>query len=142
MYYGITQDPITKDFMLIMDYYESGDLKYYITKKFYDINWIDKLDILNYIISGLDHIHDQKVIHQDLHSGNILCGSSSNKHPVVISDLGISKSSTESTDNNMIYGIIPYIAPEIFEEQKYTTVSDIYSFGMIMWELMTGRKPF
>ncbi len=128
--------------MLIMDYYESGDLKYYITKKFYDINWINKLNILKYIINGLDHIHNQKFIHRDLHSGNILHGNPSNKHPVVISDLGISKSSTESTDNNVVYGIIPYIAPEIFLEQKYTTASDIYSFGMIMWELMTGRKPF
>ncbi len=100
------------------------------------------MDIFRYIINGLDHIHIQKFIHRDLHSGNILYGNSSNKHPVVISDLGISKSSIELTDNNMIYGIIPYLAPEIFEEQKYTTASDIYSFGMIMWELMTGRKPF
>jgi len=142
VYYGITQDPITKDFMLIMDYYESGDLEHYITKNFYNLDWINKLEILKYIIEGLDHIHSQKVIHRDLHSGNILCSDSSNKHPVVISDLGISKSSTESTGNNVIYGIIPYIAPEVFEEQKYTTASDIYGFGMIMWELMTGRKPF
>ena len=42
----------------------------------------------------------------------------------------------------MRYGIVPYIAPEGFQGQKYTKASDIYSFGMIMWELMTGRKPF
>ncbi|CAG8749811.1 14312_t:CDS:1, partial [Racocetra fulgida] len=41
-----------------------------------------------------------------------------------------------------IYGVIPYIAPEIFIREKYTTVSDIYSFGMIMWEMTTGQKPF
>ena len=38
-----------------------------------------------------------------------------------------------------VYGIIPYVSPEILQGQKYT---DIYSFGMIMWELMTGRRPF
>src|SRR5207248_3569478 len=60
-----------------------------------------------------------------------------------IGDLGISKSATESTDdNNENYGIIPYMSPEIFQGQKYTTASDVYSFGMIMWELMTGRRPF
>ena len=57
--------------------------------------------------------------------------------------MGISKSATESTDdNNENYGIIPYMAPEIFLGQKYTSASDIYSLGMIMWELMTGRRPF
>ena len=58
--------------------------------------------------------------------------------------MGISKSATESTDdnNNENYGIIPYMAPEIFQGQKYTEASDIYSFGMIMWEFMTGRRPF
>ncbi|CAI2186588.1 2407_t:CDS:2, partial [Funneliformis geosporum] len=58
----------------------------------------------------------------------------------------ISKLSTElSVNDNECYGIIPYIAPEIFQGQKYkkyTKASDIYSFGMIMWELMTGRSPF
>ncbi len=98
--------------MLIMDYYESGDLRHYITKKFYDINWIDKLEILKHIINGLDHIHNQKFIHRDLHSGNILCGNSSNKHPVVISDLGISKSSMDN-DGGQIYRVISYMAPEI-----------------------------
>ena len=58
-----------------------------------------------------------------------------------IGDLGLSKSSTKTKDKE-IYGIIPYMAPEILQRQKYTTASDIYSFGMIMWECMTGRRPF
>ena len=53
------------------------------------------------------------------------------------------ESATESADdNNEKYGIIPYVAPEILQGQKCTKASDIYSFGMIMWEFMTGRRPF
>ncbi|GBB95657.1 hypothetical protein RclHR1_02590002 [Rhizophagus clarus] len=52
-----------------------------------------------------------------------------------------SKSATEF-ESNENYGIIPYMAPETFQGQKYTKASDVYSFGMIMWELMTGRRPF
>ncbi|CAI2177236.1 18417_t:CDS:2 [Funneliformis geosporum] len=51
------------------------------------------------------------------------------------------KSATEDEDSE-IYGIIPYVSPEALQGKKYTTASDIYSFGMIMWEYMTGRRPF
>src|SRR6266498_2504704 len=71
-YYGITKNPITNDFIIIMKYYELGSLKDYITKNFYSIKWNEKSNILRYIAKGLDHIHNQKIIHRDFHSGNIL----------------------------------------------------------------------
>src|SRR5687768_13921248 len=140
-YYGITQNPITKDLIIIMKYYKLGSLKDYITKNFYNIKWNEKLEILKNIIVGLNHLHNQKIIHRDFHCGNILY---ENEVDVVISDLGISKSSISSIDDDddEIYGIISYMAPEILQRKKYTMASDIYSFGMIMWELITGRMPF
>jgi len=140
-YYGITQNPITKDFIIIMKYYKLGSLKDYMKKIFYNIKWIEKLKILKCILAGLNHLHNQKIIHRDFHSGNILY---ENEWDIVISDLGISKSSISSIDNDddEIYGVISYMAPEILQGKDYTTASDIYSFGMIMWELITGRMPF
>ena len=49
-YYGITQDPITEDFIIIMKYYKLGSLKDYMTKNFYNIKWIEKLKILQNIV--------------------------------------------------------------------------------------------
>ncbi|RGB43014.1 kinase-like domain-containing protein [Rhizophagus diaphanus] len=140
-YFGITRDPVTEDIMIVMPYYNSGDLIYYITKVFYEIKWEEKLKNLIKIIIGLMNIHSVNIVHRDLHSGNIFFD---NTKSAIIGDLGISKSATESTDdnNNENYGIIPYMAPEIFQGQKYIKASDIYSFGMVMWELMTGRRPF
>src|ERR1043165_1766479 len=137
-YYGITQDPKTKDFIIIMKYYKLGSLKNYIRTNFFKIKWNEKLQILQNIVLGLHHLHNQKIIHRDFHSGNILY---ENEFDVVISDLGISKSSMDNDDGE-IYGVISYMAPEIFRGKGYTMASDIYSFGMIMWELMTGRTPF
>src|ERR1044071_8397910 len=129
-YYGITQDPITKDFIIIMNYYKY-DLKRYLAENFYNIDWNKRLKILGKIIKGLVHIHSQKIIHRDFHSGNILC---ENEFDIVISDLGLSKSSKSSTasttDDDKIYGVIAYVAPEIFRGEKYTMASEIYSFGM------------
>jgi serine/threonine protein kinase len=139
-YFGITQHPGTQNFMIITKYYESGDLRNYITNNFYNISWFRKLIKLQYIINGLKNIHNANIIHRDYHSGNILVATGETP---ITGDLGISKSATESlNDENEIYGIIPYVAPEIFQGKKYTKASDIYSFGMIMWELMTGRRPF
>ncbi|POG66833.1 kinase-like domain-containing protein [Rhizophagus irregularis DAOM 181602=DAOM 197198] len=101
-----------------------------------------KLNKLRDMIKGLKMLHDEGVIHQDYHSGNIF--NAGNKGASAITgDFGISKSAIEtSDDDNEVYGIIPYVAPEVFQGQKYTKSSDIYSFSMIMWELMTGRRPF
>src|SRR5688572_9899567 len=139
-YYGITHNPITGDFMMIMKYYMLGSLKDYITKNFYNLKWNEKLGILMKIIEGLSHLHNQKIIHRNLHSGNILY---ENEFDIVISDLGRSKSSIDNDDDDdEIYGLISYMAPEVLQRKGYTMASDIYSFGMIMWELMTGRMPF
>ena len=137
-YYGITQDPETKDFIIIMKYYKS-DLRSYITKDFYNIEWNKKLKILLYIAKGLNYIHSQNIIHRDLHSGNILY---ENENDVIISDLGISKSAMESTCDEKCYGIISYMAPEILQKKEYTISSDIYSYGMIMYEFIMGKIPF
>src|SRR5688572_27089377 len=118
-YYGITQDPNTKDFTIIMKYYKY-DLKRYIAENFYNTGWNKRLKILCNIIEGLVHIHSQKIIHRDFHSGNILC---ENEFDIVISDLGLSKSSTTSTNDDKIYGITAYVAPEIFGRKKYTMAS-------------------
>ena len=60
----------------------------------------------------------------------------------LICDLGLSQPANNTLSNNEIYGVIPYIAPEILKGSKFSKESDIYSMGMIMWELTTGCKPF
>ena len=63
------------------------------------------------------------------------------KYQWQIGDLGLSQPA-DNTSNNDIYGVIPYIAPEIFKGSQFSKESDVYGFGMIMWELTTGCKPF
>src|ERR1044071_5693434 len=71
-YYGVTRNPSTRDFIIIMRYYKS-DLRKFMTKNFYDLEWNQKLGILIQVAEGLNHIHNQRIIHRDLHSRNILC---------------------------------------------------------------------
>ena len=77
-------------------------------------------------------------IHHDLHSGNIFSYITDYSY---IGDLGLCQQVVDKKDNK-IYGVIPYLAPEVLSKKPYTKESDIYSFGMIMWEFTTGKKPF
>ena len=73
-----------------------------------------------------------------MHSGNILSYDIWNS---CIGDLGLCRQVVED-NKNKIYGVIPYLAPEVLSKKPYTKESDIYSFGMIMWEYTSGKKPF
>ncbi|RIB23963.1 kinase-like domain-containing protein [Gigaspora rosea] len=86
-------------------------------------------------------IHSQELVHRDLHSGNIL---QDNLHSAYIADLGLSISANIAIkkEKRGVYGILPYIAPEILEGEQYTTASDIYSFGIILWEILYGKSVF
>ena len=75
-----------------------------------------------------------------MHSGNIF--SYNNASYSLIGDLGLCQPLNEKDNSNKIFGVIPYLAPEVLSRKPYTKESDIYSFGMIMWEFTTGKKPF
>ncbi|GBC12390.2 kinase-like domain-containing protein [Rhizophagus irregularis DAOM 181602=DAOM 197198] len=137
-FHGITQDLATKEYILIMEYANGGNLHDYLQNNFINITWKEKSHILAKIITGLYNIHLNNFIHRDFHSGNILLSDQS----WLVGDFGLSQPANSTSPNNEIYGVIPYIAPEIFKGAAFSQKSDIYSFGMIMWELTTGCKPF
>ncbi|PKC67252.1 kinase-like protein [Rhizophagus irregularis] len=142
--YGFTRDPKFGDYILVMEYASGGDLHNILREKFTEITWDkQKLAILWQISEGLETIHKSEFIHRDFHSGNILSNLSNEKrHRWQIGDLGLSQPVSNAQSNNEIYGVIPYVAPEIFKGSVFSKESDIYCMGMIMWELTTGCKPF
>jgi serine/threonine protein kinase len=79
------------------------------------------------------------LIHRDFHPGNIL---NSSKDMCIITDLGLCRPANEESQEDKIYGVMPYVAPEILCGQPYTQASDIYSFGIIAYEILTGLPPY
>ena len=104
--YGITQDPKTNSFMIVMYYAENGNLRQSLNNRFNSMNWKEKLDILYQIAHGLNGIHDNKLIHHDFHCGNILSNGPYNTY---ITDLGLCQPAnvkTSQNENKKIYGEI------------------------------------
>jgi len=89
------------------------------------------------VCASLYDIHKKDLIHCDLHSGNILVSG----RACFITGLGLC-GPVDDQSSNKIYGVMSYIAPEVLCGNKNTKESDIYSIGMLMWELFLGHPPF
>ncbi|GBC18544.2 kinase-like domain-containing protein [Rhizophagus irregularis DAOM 181602=DAOM 197198] len=127
--YGISQNPNTKEYIIVFKYAKKGNFNNWINKNYECFNWHDKLSVLDNIICGLEEIHQKKYIHHDFHTGNILFlrekiynfGNS-----ISISDMGLF-GEVGNEDETKIYGVMPYVAPEVLRGKLYTQAADIYS---------------
>jgi serine/threonine protein kinase len=99
------------------------------------------LSILRQVAEALDYAHQQGIIHRDIKPSNILLDSAGN---AFLSDFGIAHmmSGTQFTATGSLIGTPTYMSPEQGRGDELTTVSDIYSLGIILFELLTGKVPF
>ncbi|RGB29252.1 kinase-like domain-containing protein, partial [Rhizophagus diaphanus] len=156
--YGISQDPDTKNYIMVLQYAKCGNFNNWIRYYSENINYDARLEVLCNIFNGLKEIHQMKMVHRDFHIGNILINNdhsltlpNNNRYhlstdinlPVTayISDMGLCGEAS-NTDKTKIYGVMPYVAPEVLRNKPYTQAADVYSFGMVMYFIITGRQPF
>ena len=116
---------------------EDGSLRSNLMIKRYNPN--DKYRNLFHVAESLSALHKCNLVHGDLHSGNLLLYG---QEYMRISDLGLSKPVDKSNKSNEIYGVLPYVAPEVLLGNSYTKADDVYSFGIIMWEMTSGIPAF
>jgi serine/threonine protein kinase len=139
--FGITKDPISNNFMMVIEYAENGSLRQHLNNSFNSMKWNEKLKILRDIAEGLDKIHKPGLIHRDFHCGNIL----NYNNFTFITDLGLCRPANVKPSQNEckeLYGVLPYIAPEVLRGKEYTQESDIYGFGIIAYEVCTGLPSY
>jgi len=122
---------------MVLYYAEGGSLNNLIKR---DGSWINDMNALYWIIKGLKILHEKNMVHCDFHIGNILLRNHGSSIPY-ISDMGLC-GEVGNVDATKIYGVMPYVAPEVLRGKPYTQAADIYSFGMIMYFMATGRQPF
>ncbi|RHZ68688.1 hypothetical protein Glove_294g133 [Diversispora epigaea] len=136
--YGITKNPTENEYMMVMNYAKDGSLRKMLNNQFKYLTWRKKFLILSSIAKGLKNIHEMGFMHKDFHSGNIVHQS---EFLCYITDFGLCKPASEK-DSEKIFGIIPYMAPETLSRGEYIQASDIYSFGMIILEVLTSYPPY
>lgn len=127
---------------IIMDYIEGESLDEEIKKKV-TLSLVRIIEISNDILSALSYMHSKKFIHRDLKPGNIILDAQNKK--AVIIDFGLAKNLagyTNLTRSKYIMGSYPYMPPEQWRGEDVNLGSDIYSFGVMLFEMATGTLPF
>ncbi|KAJ1688401.1 hypothetical protein LUZ63_019791 [Rhynchospora breviuscula] len=127
---------------MVTEYMEMGSLYYLIhmTGQKKRLTWRKRLKMLRDICRGLMCIHRMKIVHRDLKSANCLV----NKHwTVKICDFGLSRVMTGgSMSDSSSAGTPEWMAPELIRNEPFTEKCDIFSLGVIMWELCTLKRPW
>lgn len=125
---------------IIMEYVEGQTLKQLIKKRG-KLTLSEVSDIMLQLLNGITHAHEAYIIHRDIKPQNILI---LNNGLVKIADFGIAASLNESelTQTNSVMGSVYYLPPEQASGTLMTLKSDIYSLGIVMFELLTGKLPY
>lgn len=124
---------------MVMEYVEGTDLEAYIKNNF-PIPYQQVIDIMAQILEAVEDAHEHNIIHRDLKPQNVLID---NHQQIKITDFGIAAVAENSmTQTNTIMGSVHYLSPEQARGGITTNKSDIYSLGIMLYEMLTGKVPF
>jgi predicted Ser/Thr protein kinase len=142
-FYGISVDTPGR-YSIVMDYMAGGSL-YNLLHNQQPLIWESRYRIALDVTSGLAHLHSKDILHRDLKSLNVLLDSQLRAR---LTDFGLSRIKTETTTttataSSQSVGTLQWMAPELFQRRaKYTKNADMYSYGMVLWELASRKVPF
>ena len=128
------------EYYIVMEYLSGKTLKQ-LLKKRETLTLTEVIDIMSQITDGISHAHSSYIIHRDIKPQNIMIEDNG---LIKITDFGIAMAlnATQLTQTNSVMGSVHYLPPEQASGKNSTIKSDIYSIGILMYELITGSVPF
>lgn len=123
---------------LVTEFLERGSLSHILYNQDNHLNWEHKKSIAQDIATGMAYLHKNSIIHRDVKSSNMLVAAD---WKVKIADFGFSRVKADNQTMTQC-GTVAWTAPEIFEGLHYTEKADVFSYGVILWELVFRKKPW
>ncbi len=126
---------------IVMELIEGITLKQYMQKRGGKLSWKESLHFITQIMKALSHAHSRGIIHRDIKPHNIMVLRDGS---VKVADFGIARlvSASQNTMTQEALGSVHYISPEQARGSRIDARSDIYSAGVVLYEMLTGRLPY
>lgn len=144
-FYGVVRDGPDGSLATVTEFMVNGSLKQFLRKKDRTIDRRKRVILAMDAAFGMEYLHGKNIVHFDLKCENLLVNMRDPQRPICkIGDLGLSKVKQHTLVSGGVRGTLPWMAPELLSG-KSNMVSekiDVYSFGIVMWELLTGEEPY
>jgi len=126
---------------LVLEFIPGGDLRNFLRQRGGQLLALDAISIVSSVLQALDFAHDHGIIHRDIKPENIFLTQAGQ---VKVGDFGLARSMTDAhlTQDGSITGTIAYLAPECLRGMDCSLQSDLYSVGVVLYELLTGNVPY
>ncbi|XP_002524447.2 serine/threonine-protein kinase A-Raf [Ricinus communis] len=144
-FYGVVTDGPANNLGTVTEYMVNGSLKQVFRRKDRTVDRRKRTILAMDAAIGMEYLHEKNIVHFDLKSPNLLVNMRDPLRPVCkIGDLGLSKIKKRTLVSGGVRGTIPWMAPELLNSNNkmVTEKVDVYSFGIVMWELLTGEEPY
>eukprot|EP00850_Spirogloea_muscicola_P000620 SM000002S05700 [mRNA] locus=s2:1699231:1706176:+ [translate_table: standard] len=144
-FYGVVKDGPGGTLATVTEYMVNGSLKQVLHKKERTIDRKKRVLIAMDAAFGMEYLHTKNIVHFDLKCDNLLVNLRDTQRPICkVGDLGLSKIKHKTMVSGGVRGTLPWMAPELLDGRStlVTEKVDVFSFGIVMWELLTGDEPY
>jgi len=130
----------TDDMYIVTEFVSGGDLRSKLKEPSLDIDWPTRLAIARDIALAMNYLHSKNIMHRDLKSHNLLVAEG---WKIKVCDFGLARIAPNDGDRNLmtIVGTNEWMAPEVAIGENYALSADVFSYGMVLFEIITREKP-
>ncbi|KAL6543525.1 hypothetical protein OROHE_010147 [Orobanche hederae] len=144
-FYGVVLDGPDGSVATVTEYMVNGSLRNALQKTERNLDKRKRLLIGMDVAFGMEYLHGKNIVHFDLKSDNLLVNLRDPHRPICkVGDLGLSKVKCQTLISGGVRGTLPWMAPELLNGSSSLVSEkvDVFSFGIVMWELLTGEEPY
>ncbi|KAJ0984825.1 hypothetical protein J5N97_003181 [Dioscorea zingiberensis] len=144
-FYGVVLDGPGDSVATVTEFMVNGSLKHALQKNDKTLDHRKRLLIAMDVAFGMEYLHGKNIVHFDLKSDNLLVNLRDPQRPICkVGDLGLSKVKCQTLISGGVRGTLPWMAPELLNGSSNLVSEkvDVFSFGIVMWELLTGEEPY
>ncbi|CAL9776473.1 unnamed protein product [Musa acuminata subsp. burmannicoides] len=144
-FYGVVKDGPGGTMATVAEFMVNGSLRHVLLRKDKYLDRRKKLIIAMDAAFGMEYLHSKNIVHFDLKCDNLLVNLKDQSRPICkVGDFGLSKIKRNTLVSGGVRGTLPWMAPELLNgsSNKVSEKVDVFSFGIVMWEILTGEEPY